>query len=65
MGISHSRDNNIFATCGEFCQIWEETRSEPLKSLSWGADSMHHVAFNPVETNILSKLYSYFNLVLP
>lgn len=47
-GISHHRTNPIFATCGEICQLWEETRSEPIKTFQWGVDSLHHVAFNQV-----------------
>lgn len=47
-GISHHRSKPIFATCGEHCQLWENTRSEPIKVFKWGVDSLHHVAFNQV-----------------
>lgn len=52
-GISHHQNEPLFATCGEVCQIWEETRSEPIRTFKWGVDSLHDVAFNPVETCIL------------
>lgn len=48
-GISHHRSNPVFATCGEICQLWEESRSEPIKTFQWGIDSLHHVAFNQVK----------------
>lgn len=47
-GISHHRNKPIFATCGETCQLWENTRNEPIKVFKWGVDSLHHVAFNQV-----------------
>ena len=56
-GITHHRSKPIFATCGEHCQLWENTRNEPIKVFKWGVDSLHHVAFNQVR--ILSFLYFY------
>jgi len=52
-GISHSQKGDIFATCGEACQLWEETRNEPIKTFQWGVDTIYTIAFNPIETNIL------------
>jgi len=64
--VSHHQTEPLFATGGEVCQIWEETRSEPIRTFQWGVDSIHDVAYNPVETNILGKfchyLYEYFYL---
>lgn len=62
--ISHNRKHNIFATCGEICQIWEENRNEPIKSFQWGVDSLHDVSFNPVETNLLSACASDRSIIL-
>jgi WD repeat and SOF domain-containing protein 1 len=62
--ISHHRRDPIFATCGEVCQLWEETRNEPLKSLQWGSDTMHHVQFNLVENNLLAACTSARNIIL-
>lgn len=39
----------MYATCGERVDIWEETRSEPLRSLTWGVDTIKSVKFNPIE----------------
>lgn len=47
-GITYHRSKPIFATCGEHCQLWENTRNEPIKVFKWGVDSLHHVAFNQV-----------------
>ncbi|KAL5277276.1 DCAF13 family protein [Megaselia abdita] len=57
-GISHHRKSNIYATSGEVCYIWDETRSEPLKTLKWGVDTLHSVSFNQVETSLLAACAS-------
>ena len=62
--ISHHRQDPIFATCGEVCQLWEETRNEPLKTLQWGVDSLHHVQFNLVENNLLAACTSARSIIL-
>ncbi|GFS84587.1 DDB1- and CUL4-associated factor 13 [Nephila pilipes] len=54
-GISHHRKKSIFATCGEKVNIWEGTRSEPLRSLTWGVDTVKSIKFNPIEVNILGS----------
>ncbi|XP_077287370.1 DDB1- and CUL4-associated factor 13 [Arctopsyche grandis] len=63
-GISHHRSNPIFATCGEICQLWEESRSEPIKTFQWGIDSLHHVAFNQVQTNLLACCASDRSIII-
>jgi WD repeat and SOF domain-containing protein 1 len=62
--ITHHRVDPIFATCGEVCQLWEETRNEPLKTLQWGADTLHHVQFNLVENNLLAACTSARSIIL-
>lgn len=62
--ITHHRRDPIFATCGEMCQLWEETRNEPLKSLQWGSDSIHHIQFNLVENNLLAACTSSRSIIL-
>lgn len=62
--ISHNRKKNIFATGGEKCQIWEETRSEPIRTFQWGVDSLHDVSFNPIETHLLSACASDRSIIL-
>ncbi|XP_035211771.1 DDB1- and CUL4-associated factor 13-like isoform X2 [Stegodyphus dumicola] len=63
-GISHHRKKPLYATCGEKVQIWEGTRSEPLRSLSWGVDTVKSIKFNPVETNILGSTCSDRSIIL-
>lgn len=63
-GITHHRKENIFATCGEVCSIWDETRNDPLKNLQWGVDTLHAIAFNPVETSVLSCCASDRSIIL-
>ncbi|KAF5307265.1 hypothetical protein FQR65_LT06981 [Abscondita terminalis] len=63
-GISHHQSKPIFATCGEVCQIWEETRSEPVHIYEWGVDSLHDISFNPIQTNLLSTCASDRSIIL-
>ncbi|XP_004929492.1 DDB1- and CUL4-associated factor 13 [Bombyx mandarina] len=63
-GITHHRNKPIFATCGEQCQLWENTRNEPIKVFKWGVDSLHHVSFNQVEYNLLASCASDRSIIL-
>lgn len=54
LGIDHHWQDSIFATCGERVDIWDEGRSEPVQSFTWGVDSIQCVQFNPIEYNILA-----------
>lgn len=48
-GITHHRKEPVYATCGEKVDIWESNRSEPLRSLTWGVDTVKSIKFNPIE----------------
>lgn len=63
-GISRQTKEAVFATCGEVCQIWEESRNEPVKSFEWGVDSLHDIAFNPIEPNLLASCASDRSIIL-
>ncbi|XP_062700461.1 DDB1- and CUL4-associated factor 13-like [Aedes albopictus] len=56
--ISHNYEEPFFATCGETCNIWDETRNSPIKTLQWGVDTLYDVKYNPVETSILAACCS-------
>ena len=51
--VSHHRSKPILATCGEACNLWENTRAQPIKTFQWGVDSLQSVKFNQIEENIL------------
>lgn len=53
-GISHSRTESQFATSGVRVDIWDSTRSQPLHSFAWGADSIYTVKYSPVHPFSLS-----------
>lgn len=53
LGVDHHWKEPSFATCGDHVEIWDETRSEPLQSLTWGVDSITNIRYNPIEYNIL------------
>lgn len=48
-GLDHHRQQGLFATCGQQVDIWDEQRSSPIRSFTWGVDSFSSVHFNPVE----------------
>ena len=62
--ISHHQTEPIFATCGEICQLWEETRSEPIRTFQWGVDTLHDVAYNPVQTDIFAACASDRSIII-
>ncbi|KAG7212871.1 hypothetical protein KM043_002223 [Ampulex compressa] len=63
-GITHHRFQPIFATCGEVCQLWEETRNEPMRTFKWGVDSIHDIKYNPVQNNLLAACASDRSIIL-
>nr|CAG4650922.1 EOG090X04WU [Simocephalus serrulatus]SVE94196.1 EOG090X04WU [Simocephalus serrulatus] len=63
-GISHHRSKPILATCGEACNLWENTRAQPIKTFQWGVDSLQSVKFNQVEENVLAACGSDRSIIL-
>ncbi|XP_078741773.1 LOW QUALITY PROTEIN: DDB1- and CUL4-associated factor 13-like, partial [Lampetra fluviatilis] len=79
-GVDCHWSQDIFTTCGGgggggggrggggggggVVEVWSELRSTPLRSYSWGSDSVTCVRFNPVETDILASCASDRNIVL-
>ena len=51
--IDHHQSDTVYATSGDQIDIWNEQFAEPIRSYTWGVDSIHCVKFNPVERNIL------------
>jgi len=47
----------MFATCGQQVDVWDEERAEPVRSFTWGVDSITSVKFNPVEVCLLHMSY--------
>ncbi|KAJ3398861.1 rRNA-processing protein sof1, partial [Chytridiales sp. JEL 0842] len=54
-GIDHHRNLPQFATSSSHVDIWDHSRSEPILTLSWGAETITTVKFNQTETNILAS----------
>ena len=54
LGVDHHWNEPTFATCGDKVDIWDETRSEPVQSFTWGVDSIGCIKFNPIEYSILA-----------
>lgn len=62
--LDHHRDDPMFVTGGAEIQLWDENRSRPLSTLSWGADNITRVSFNKTETSILASAGSDNSVVL-
>ncbi len=54
-GIDHHWKDNMFATSGEVVSVWDSTRTDPVHSYKWGADSVLSVAFNPAENCLMTS----------
>lgn len=52
--MDHHFKQPFLLTAGEKLELWEENRSEPLRSFTWGADAGYSVKCNPVEVNIVA-----------
>ncbi|KAG8196061.1 hypothetical protein JTE90_007801 [Oedothorax gibbosus] len=63
-GITHHWKKPLYATCGEKVDIWESNRSEPLRSLTWGVDTVKTIKFNPIEVDILGSTCSDRSIIL-
>ncbi|MEE6463356.1 hypothetical protein FKM82_005880 [Ascaphus truei] len=63
-GVDHHWKEAVFATCGQQVDIWDEQRSSPMRSFTWGVDSISSVKFNPIERHILGSCASDRNIVL-
>uniref|UniRef100_A0A3P8U3B8 DDB1- and CUL4-associated factor 13 n=1 Tax=Amphiprion percula TaxID=161767 RepID=A0A3P8U3B8_AMPPE len=46
-GLDHHQKEAVFATCGQQVDIWDEQRSSPIRSFTWGVDSFSSVRFKP------------------
>ncbi|XP_318219.3 DDB1- and CUL4-associated factor 13 [Anopheles gambiae] len=62
--LSHSYEGPNFATSGETCHIWDESRNEPLKELKWGVDLLQDIKYNPIETTLLAACGSDRGIIL-
>ncbi len=62
--MDHHWQDSIFATCGDEVNIWDEERTEPVRTFTWGVDSISTVKFNPVETHILGATASDRSIML-
>lgn len=58
IGIDHHGTDATFATCGDTVDFWDEHRSVPIQTYSWGVDTIHSVKFNPIEVHIERWTYT-------
>ncbi|CAG9463788.1 unnamed protein product [Pedinophyceae sp. YPF-701] len=53
--IDHHWQKDSFVTAGSAVEVWDHARSEPLRTIQWGADSVTAVRFNPAEPDLLAS----------
>lgn len=63
-GITHHKSEPIFATCGETCYLWEETRTIPLQTMSFQVDTLHDIKFNQLHPHLIGACGSDRSIIL-
>ncbi|KAJ1968247.1 Protein sof1 [Dispira parvispora] len=53
--VDHHRNQSVFATSSSVISIWDINRSQPIKTMEWGADTINTVKFNQTEVDILAS----------
>lgn len=53
--IDHHWVDPQFVTGGQSVCIWDETRSQPVHTYQWGADTILSVSFNPAEACLVAS----------
>lgn len=62
--MDHHWKDNKFVTCGQEVAVWDEARAEPVRTFSWGVDSVHAIKFNPVEAELVGACASDRGIIL-
>ena len=62
--VDHHASKPTFLTAGSRVEVWEHTRSEPITSFTWGAETTTFVRFNPTERDVLVTTGSDRGIVL-
>lgn len=63
-GVDHHKTKPRFVTVGALVEVWEQSRSEPIQTYSWGADTISSVNINPVENEVLATSASDRSIAL-
>jgi len=58
--IDHHWSADMFATCGQQVDVWCEERTEPVRSFTWGVDSINSIKFNPIEVWLSQLVLCYY-----
>jgi DDB1- and CUL4-associated factor 13 len=62
--IDHHRNDAIFATASSIIELWDERRTQPTATLTWGADTITSLKFNQTETSVLASAGTDRTLIL-
>ncbi|CAI5997482.1 unnamed protein product [Closterium sp. NIES-65] len=52
--VDHKWKGRVFATAGAQVDVWEHSRSDPISTFTWGADSLYSLRFNPAEPDVFA-----------
>ncbi|XP_033116003.1 DDB1- and CUL4-associated factor 13-like [Anneissia japonica] len=64
IAIDHHWRKQVFVTSGQKVDLWDINRTEPLRSFTWGTDSIHSVKFNPIEVSVFGSCTADRNIIL-
>lgn len=62
--MDNHRHKPYLITCGQGVDLWEENRTQPLKSWEWGIDSVNYIRFNPIECDIAAAAATDRSIIL-
>eukprot|EP00850_Spirogloea_muscicola_P001144 SM000004S15014 [mRNA] locus=s4:716811:720366:- [translate_table: standard] len=62
--VDHRSKGSTFVTAGAQVDVWDQNRSEPVQTFSWGADTVVSVRCNPAEPDIFASTASDRSIAL-
>lgn len=64
IGIDHHYKKTLFVTCGSSIDLWDETRTAPLKSYNPSIDTSYKIKFNQVQTDVFACVANDRSIIL-
>ena len=53
--MDHHYSKATFATAGSVVELWDQERSEPISTYTWGADTINTLRFNHTEVSVFAS----------
>ena len=55
MSVDHHWRDALFATSSQAVDVWDYSRSEPVRTFTWGAETVTSVRFNPADASLFAS----------